>query len=157
LLRDAQVNSIWEGPDNILCLDVRRGIECSRAHQPLLERLHHAVSVSDDDPTTRLVRSRIDDLEATITPWGKLHGAVAGARLFPLTQFIGDVYARASLTEQAAWECATRQTDRKALVARLYVSRHLADQGPLRGIDEQRDDATGRFDELVDRALVIGC
>ena len=27
LLRDAQVNTIWEGPDNILCLDVRRGIE----------------------------------------------------------------------------------------------------------------------------------
>lgn len=23
LLRDAQVNMIWEGPDNILCLDVR--------------------------------------------------------------------------------------------------------------------------------------
>ena len=29
LLRDAQVNTIWEGPDNILCLDVRRGIERS--------------------------------------------------------------------------------------------------------------------------------
>src|SRR5204863_2939055 len=27
LLRDAQVNTIWEGPDNILCLDVRRAIE----------------------------------------------------------------------------------------------------------------------------------
>ena len=27
LLRDAQVNTIWEGADNILCLDVRRGIE----------------------------------------------------------------------------------------------------------------------------------
>ena len=30
LLRDAQVNTIWEGPDNILCLDVRRGIERDR-------------------------------------------------------------------------------------------------------------------------------
>ena len=27
ILRDAQVNTLWEGPDNILCLDVRRGIE----------------------------------------------------------------------------------------------------------------------------------
>ena len=27
ILRDAQVNTIWEGPDNILCLDVRRGIQ----------------------------------------------------------------------------------------------------------------------------------
>ena len=49
LLRDAQVNTIWEGADNILCLDVRRGIERIGAHQPLLERLHDAVSVSDDD------------------------------------------------------------------------------------------------------------
>ena len=27
ILRDAQVNTVWEGPDNILCLDVRRAIE----------------------------------------------------------------------------------------------------------------------------------
>ena len=62
LLRDAQVNTIWEGPDNILCLDVRRGIEQTRAHETLLARLRDAVSVSDDDETTRLVarpRSRI--------------------------------------------------------------------------------------------------
>ena len=156
LLRDAQVNTIWEGPDNVLCLDVRRGIERSRAHQPLLERLRDAVSVSDDDDTTRLVNSRIDDLEAAITAWVKLDGAVAEARLFPLTRFIGDVYAGALLTEQAAWERATRHTDRKALVAQLYAARHLADQGPLRGIDVETDDAIERFDELVDGALVIG-
>ncbi|MGB7870910.1 MAG: acyl-CoA dehydrogenase family protein [Mycobacterium sp.] len=156
LLRDAQVNTIWEGPDNILCLDVRRGIERSRAHQPLLERLRDAVSVSDDDDTTRLVNSRIDDLEAAITAWVKLDGAVAEARLFPLTRFFGDVYAGALLTEQAAWERATRHTDRTALVARLYAARHLADLGPLRGIDVESDDAIERFDELVDGALVIG-
>jgi acyl-CoA dehydrogenase len=157
LLRDAQVNTIWEGPDNILCLDVRRGIERSRAHEPLLERLRDAVSVSDDNDTTHLVRCRVDDLEAAITAWGKLDSAVAEARLFPLTQFIGDVYAGALLTEQAAWERATRHTDRKALVARLYSLRHLADQGPLRGIDAVGDDATERFDELLDGAFVIGC
>jgi acyl-CoA dehydrogenase len=155
LLRDAQVNTIWEGPDNLLCLDVRRGIERAQAHHPLLERLHDAVSVSDDDETTRLVRCRIDDLEAAITAWGKLDGAVAEARLFPLTQFIGDVYAGALLTEQAAWERATRQTDRKALIARLYALRHLADQGPLRGIDAENDDAIERFDELLEGALVM--
>ena len=155
LLRDAQVNTIWEGPDNLLCLDVRRGIERAQAHQPLLERLRDAVSVSDDNETTRLVRCRIDDLEAAITAWGKLDGAVAEARLFPLTQFLGDVYAGALLTEQAAWERSTRQTDRKALIARLYALRHLADQGALRGIDAENDDAIERFDELLDGALVM--
>src|SRR5206468_4389014 len=119
LLRDAQVNTIWEGADNILCLDVRRGIERIGAHQPLLERLHDAVSVSEDDHTTRLVRRRIEDLEAAVTAWTKLPAEVAEARLFPLSVFMGDVYAGALLAEQAAWEQATGGTDRKALVARL--------------------------------------
>ena len=155
LLRDAQVNTIWEGPDNILCLDVRRGIERNQAHEPLLERLHDAVSVSDDDDTTRLVSRRIEDLDAAITAWTKLDGGVAEARLFPLAQFMGDVYAGALLTEQAAWERATRQTERKALIAWLYAQRHLADRGPLRGIDVESDEAIERFDELVAGALAI--
>ncbi len=153
LLRDAQVNTIWEGADNILCLDVRRGIERIQAHQPLLERLHDAVSVSDDDETTRLVRRRIEDLEAAITAWTKLPAEVAEARLFPLAQFMGDVYAGALLTEQAAWEQATGRSDRKAMVARLYARRYLADRGPLRGIDEDVDEGLERFDELADGAL----
>ncbi|MBO0882016.1 MAG: acyl-CoA dehydrogenase family protein [Mycobacterium sp.] len=155
LLRDAQVNTIWEGPDNILCLDVRRGIERTQAHQPLLERLHDAASVSDDDDTTQLVRRRIDDLDAAITAWTKLDGEVAEARLFPLAQFMADVYAGALLTERAAWARETLQTDREALVARLHARRYLADQGPLRGIDADGDEAIDRFDELVDGTLVI--
>src|SRR6201997_122539 len=155
LLRDAQVNTIWEGPDNILCLDVRRGIEQSRAHEPLLARIHDAVSVSDDDDTTRLVSRRMEDLDAAITAWTKLHGDVAEARLFPLAQFMGDVYASALLTEQAAWEGAARRTNRKALVARLYVRRYLAERGPLRGIDAEDDDAVEHFDQLMDGALAI--
>ncbi len=155
LLRDAQVNTIWEGPDNILCLDVRRGIEQARAHETLLARLRDAVSVSDDDETTRLVAGRVEDLDAAITAWAKLDREMAEARLFPLAQFMGDVYAGALLTEQAAWERATRGGDRKALVARLYAQRYLADRGPLRGIDADSDEALERFDELVDGAFRV--
>jgi acyl-CoA dehydrogenase len=161
LLRDAQVNTIWEGPDNILCLDVRRGIEQARAHETLLARLRDAISVSDDTgdggATTRLVAGRVEDLDAAITAWAKLDGSPQGglaeARLFPLAQFMGDVYAGALLCEQAAWERETRGDDRKALIARLYARRYLADPGPLRGIDAESDEALERFDELVDGAL----
>ncbi|BBY42362.1 acyl-CoA dehydrogenase family protein [Mycolicibacterium celeriflavum] len=156
LLRDAQVNTIWEGPDNILCLDVKRGIEKANAHEPLLQRLHDAVSVSDDSSdgvTTRLVSQRIEDLDAAITAWTKLDGAVAEARLFPLAQFMGDVYAGALLIEQAAWERDSGRGDRKALVARLYAQRYLADRGPLRGIDAENDEVIERFDELAEGAL----
>lgn len=153
ILRDAQVNTIWEGPDNILCLDVRRGIEQSQAHEPLLARMRDAVSVADDDKTTALVAGRIEDLDAAITAWTKLDSAVAEARLFPLAQFMGDVYAAALLIEQAAWERETRAGERKALVAALYARRYLADHGPLRGIDVETDAALERFDELADGAL----
>jgi acyl-CoA dehydrogenase len=155
LLRDAQVNTIWEGPDNILCLDVRRGIERAQAHEALLARLHAAVSVSDDNDTTALVSRRVEDLDAAVTAWTKLDGAVAEARLFPLTQFMGDVYAGALLAEQAAWERATSRGARKALVARLYSQRYLADRGPLRGIDADGDQAIERFDELAAGALAL--
>lgn len=153
LLRDAQVNTIWEGPDNILCLDVRRGIEQTRAHETLLARMRDAVSVSGDDATTRLVAGRIEDLDAAITAWMKLDRDLAEARLFPLAQFMGDVYAGALLTEQAAWERETQGSERKSLVARLHALRYLADRAPLRGIDNDTDEALERFDELVDGAF----
>lgn len=153
LLRDAQVNTIWEGPDNILCLDVRRGIEQTRAHETLLARLHDAVS--DVDETTALVARRIDDLDSAITAWTKHDGPVAEARLFSLAQFMGDVCAGALLIEQAAWERHTRGGERKALVAAAYAQRYLADRGPLRGIDADSDVTLERFDELVDGALAL--
>jgi hypothetical protein len=68
---------------------------------------------------------------------------------------MGDVYAGALLTEQAAWERETRGTDRKALVARLYAQRYLADRGPLRGIDADTDEALERFEELAAGALAL--
>ncbi|MGB7142905.1 MAG: DNA alkylation response protein, partial [Mycobacterium sp.] len=89
-----------------------------------------------------------------ITAWTKLPAEVAEARLFPLAQFMGDVYAGALLTEQAAWEYATGRTDRKALVARLYARRYLAERGPLRGIEDEVDEGIERFDQLADGALV---
>src|SRR5204863_8654536 len=43
ILRDAQINTLWDGPDNILCLDVRRAFERETAEAPLLERLREEV------------------------------------------------------------------------------------------------------------------
>jgi hypothetical protein len=68
---------------------------------------------------------------------------------------MGDVYGGALLTEQAAWEQAENRTGRKTLVARLYAQRYLADQGPLRGLDADGDEAIEGFDELVTGALTL--
>ena len=58
-----------------------------------------------------------------------------------------DVYAAALLLEQAGFERAELGTDRKQLVARLYARAHLADQGPLRGVDAPPEELQ-RFKDL---------
>jgi alkylation response protein AidB-like acyl-CoA dehydrogenase len=156
LLRDAQVNTIWEGPDNILCLDVRRGIEREGAAEPFLDRLRTAAGQAPDgdEATSGLVQQRIDELASAVDAWRALDRTTGEARLFALAQFMVDVYAAALLLEQAGWERTTLGTDRKALVARLYTRAHLADRGPLRGIDDPAEDLE-RFKDLVDGAFVF--
>jgi acyl-CoA dehydrogenase len=156
LLRDAQVNTIWEGPDNILCLDVRRGIERDGAAEPFLDRLRTAAAQAPDgdEATGDLVHQRIDELTMAVEAWRALDRTTGEARLFALAQFMVDVYAAALLLEQAGWERTTLGTDRKALVARLYARAHLADRGPLRGVDDPAEDLE-RFKDLVDGAFVF--
>ncbi|TDD05235.1 DNA alkylation response protein [Nonomuraea deserti] len=138
LLRDAQVNPIWEGGDNILCLDVRRAMLKEQAHLPFLDRLRSLA-------TSGLVGARIDDLAKAIETWHALDREVAEERLYPLAQFMADVYAAALLEDQARWGL---DDGRKALVARSYAEAHLSERGPLRGIDRPAEDP-GHFDDLV--------
>jgi alkylation response protein AidB-like acyl-CoA dehydrogenase len=159
LLRDAQVNTVWEGPDNILCLDVRRAIEKSAAHEQLFERVETALSSAPDteSSTTELVAGRAGEAREAVEAWKRLDRTVGEARLFPLAQFMVDVYAGALLLEQAGIESRLGSRagsgGRKSLIARLYAQSHLADPGPLRGIDAPAEDLE-RFKELCDGALV---
>jgi hypothetical protein len=155
ILRDAQINTLWEGPDNILCLDVRRAIEREGADAPFLERLREAVNNAGEAvPAARLVAQSVDDLATAITAWKALDGDVAEARLYPLAQFMAEVYAAALLCEQAEWELREFGDDRKALVAALYAERYLKDRGPLRGIDDTESLAIEHFERLLAGALV---
>jgi acyl-CoA dehydrogenase len=155
ILRDAQVNTLWEGPDNILCLDVRRGIEREGADGPLLERIEEAIGNADaSDPTTSLLSERAADLGDAIAAWKSLDGPTAEAKLFPLAHFMIDVFAGALLAEQAGFEKDELASDRKSAVTALYAERYLTDRGRLRGIDRGPSDATKRFDELQEGALV---
>jgi alkylation response protein AidB-like acyl-CoA dehydrogenase len=155
ILRDAQINTLWEGPDNVLCLDVRRSIERENADKPLIERIREAVAAGDPtDDATKIVGGAAETLERAIAAWRGLDRDVGEARLFPLAQLMADVYAAALLVEQAAWEKRVDGRDRKAVVARIYARRQLADRGPLRGIDDARDEGLDRFDDLVRGTLV---
>ncbi len=155
ILRDAQVNTIWEGPDNILCLDVRRAIERTDAHLPLLDRMRAACDAAGavDPATVELARRRVDEAGTAVERWSRLDPATAEARLFPLAQLLVDAYAGAVLVEHAAWEADELGGERGALVARLYGRAHLADRDPLGGVELPAEELE-RFEQLWDGALV---
>ena len=155
LLRDAQVNTVWEGPDNILCLDVRRAMIREAAHEALFDRLRRALDASQEaDPVVvAQVEDGLDTLGKAVEHWWALPADEAEAKLYPLAQLMIDVYAGALLCEQAAWEQRVLDDDRGSLVARLYARDHLVDRGPLRGLDQPAEELT-RFEDLRAGALV---
>ena len=155
IVRDALVNPVWEGPDNILCLDVRRAIEREDAHKALLERMRVALEGAPraDDETAATVERAIERVDSAVDRWGRLDRTTAEARLFPLAQLMVDAYAGALLLEHAGWEATTTGSDRGALVARLYVRSHLTSADPLDRLSEPAEELE-RFDELVAGALL---
>lgn len=155
ILRDAQINTLWEGPDNILCLDVRRAIERESAEAPFLARIKEAVdSAGEAIPAAGVVRERMEDLGAAIDAWKQLEGTTAEARLYAMSQFMAEVYAAAILCERAEWELRTFGDDRKSVVATLYTERYLTDRNRMRDIDSPSNLAIERFDDLVRGTLV---
>lgn len=155
ILRDAQINTLWEGPDNILCLDVRRAIEREAADEPFIARVEEAIANAGEAvPAARVVNERKNDLVQAIAAWKKLDGEQAEARLFPLAQFMAEVFAAAMLCERADWELREFGDERKALVAQLYTERYLGERSRLRDIDAPPSPAIERFEELVAGALV---
>ena len=129
ILRDAQVNTVWEGPDNVLCLDVRRAILREEAHLPFLARVRDAVAAAPRSEEATDATGARPDRRARGRDRANGRSSkrtVAEARLFPLAQYMVDIYAAAMLLEQAGWEAQELGTARKALVARLYVHTHLA-------------------------------
>jgi acyl-CoA dehydrogenase len=153
ILRDAQINPIWEGTDHILYLDVRRAIENDDADEQLLQRLHEAIDGSEERvPAARLVGQTIRELQRAIDTWKQLDRETAEGRLGLLAGLMNDALAGALLVEQADWEQRELGTRRKELVASLFAGQYLADR-PLRGID---GDSTNekRFFDLLDGVLV---
>jgi hypothetical protein len=155
ILRDAQINTLWEGPDNILCLDVRRAIERENADEPFFARISEAVENSGEAiPAARVVERRANDLQAAVGAWKQLEGDVAEARLFPMAQFMAEVYTAAMLCERADWELREFGDDRKSLVATLYTQRYLGEPDPLRNVASSDSPELERFSELVAGSLV---
>ena len=156
ILRDAQVNPLWEGPDNILCLDVRRGIEREQADVAFLHRLREALDARaagrPDDVAGRRARGPARRRDRALEGARPRRSPSCGCSRSP-SSWSTSTPARCS-SNKPAYEQRELGSDRKALVARLYARRHLADHGPLRGIDEPRSEELDRFKDLWDGAAL---
>jgi alkylation response protein AidB-like acyl-CoA dehydrogenase len=138
--RDAQCHTIWEGTENIICLDVLRAIGKEQAHDALLGRIDEALAKADS-PALATVRGAIEGGRAqAVEALGVMAGLPRDLQLLHarrLTGLLADVTQAALLAEAAQAELARDGSARKAAVAHLFAREHLQDQR-LRGISGDR-------------------
>ncbi len=147
-LRDAQCHTIWEGTENILCLDVRRAMHSERAHLALVARVVRALDAASGH---KVLASSMDTVSASLADAQRaidhLSGVDDDLQLLHsrrLAELLADTAQAALLLDEAAWSLDRNGDARKALVARRFVARKLADR-PVRGILDPDRSALDQF------------
>jgi acyl-CoA dehydrogenase len=161
--RDAQCHTIWEGAENIICLDVLRAIVKEQAHDALLGRVDEALARAEH-PALASVRGAVEGARAeAVEALGLIASLPRDMQLLHarrLTGLLADLAEAALLTEAAADELAKGGSARKAAVASLFAREHLLERR-LRGISGDRSalDLFGpvvRYEQLEPEALTAG-
>jgi hypothetical protein len=151
-LRDAQCHTIWEGTENILCLDVRRAMRSEGAHEALLARVeraldsapgHAALSEPADAVASTLkeARAAIAFLESASDDLQLLHAR-------RLAYLLADLAEGALLLDEAAWSIGRDGDIRKAVVARHFTRRRLSSR-PVRGIVDDDRTVLDLFEPII--------
>jgi acyl-CoA dehydrogenase len=151
-LRDAQCHTIWEGTENILCIDVRRAMRGEQAHLALFRRMEQAL---DSAVGHKVLGTAVDTVAGALADARAaatyLEGAADDLALLQSRRFaelLADAAEGALLVEQGAWALDHDGDARKAAVARRFASRHLA-SAPLRGITDPDRMVLDLFEPLV--------
>lgn len=129
LLREAQCHTIWEGTENIICLDVLRALRGEGTAPALLARITAALRDATDPPLSA-ARATLADAAARVE---RLLAGVANAdrtgaeyRARHLATKLCAVVQAALLLEHATWELREHASARKAKVLDLFLARHVA-------------------------------
>ena len=150
-LRDAQCHPIWEGTENIICLDVLRSMQKEHADEALFARVEEALGTAEHPSLTATatqVGQSVDECKEAIAWLDKAPQDLRLLQARRLTAFMADVVQAALLVEEAAWELEHKGRGRKAIVAAYFVRQKLADK-PLRGITSEDRTALDNFDTIV--------
>jgi acyl-CoA dehydrogenase len=149
-LRDAQCHTIWEGTENIICLDVLRSMARESAQDALLDRIDRALgsvrhaSLAPLKDAVMEVRRDAQEAIAFLTTASDDLRQLHARRL---TTVLSDLAQAALLLEAAESELQKTGSARKAAVARFLIRDRFL-QSPLRGISEDRS-ALDMFDSIT--------
>jgi hypothetical protein len=151
-LRDAQCHTIWEGTENILCIDVRRAMRGEQAHLALLARMEQALDTAAGHKvlasTVDIVAGALADARTAASYLESVSDDMALLQSRRFAELLADASEGALLVEQAAWALDGTGDARKAAVARRFALRHLAVL-PVRGITDPDRMVLDLFEPLV--------
>jgi len=151
-LRDAQCHTIWEGTENILCIDVRRAMRGEDAHEALFSRAERALDAAGGRDvltgvaeavaaTLKDARRAVDHLVTAPDDIQLLHAR-------RLAYLFADLMEGALLMDEAAWSLDRDGDARKAVVARRFARQHLETR-PVRGILDDDRTPLDLFEPVV--------
>ncbi len=136
LLRDAQVNPIWEGTSNICALDLSRAIGKQAGHEAIFDSLQERLVAVQDGPVAHLAdhaRAAITQAIRAIDALSQQSAARRDQQARRLADITGDAVALAAMTVEADFQ-ARRGDFRKALTAELFVLRRTQPADPVQAI-----------------------
>lgn len=128
LLRDVQVQSIWEGTGNISALDVGRALLRENAGATLLANLTQRLARQTDPAVSRaaaLVQQALDTLAATLSEWAASEPNARDVRMRRLTRRLAHVVTAALLVEDAGAQSAESGSYRCLVMAARYLRRYV--------------------------------
>jgi alkylation response protein AidB-like acyl-CoA dehydrogenase len=150
--RDAQCHPIWEGTENIICLDVRRAMRGEGAHEALLARIERSLDAAGPhEAIARPADAVASTLKEAREAISYLQGADDDVQLLHarrLAYLLADLAEGAVLLDEAAWALERDGDARKAVVARRFARNHL-ETLPVRGIVDDDRTPLELFDEVV--------
>lgn len=151
-LRDAQCHTIWEGTENICCIDVRRAIRAEGADRALVARveraLENAVPHKPLAAATDAVATSLSDVRTAVDHVVSAPEDMALLKVRRLAELLADVSEGALLLEEGAWSLERDDDGRKATMARLFAQKHL-EVRPVRGITDPDRTVLDSFEPLV--------
>ncbi|MBI1745709.1 MAG: acyl-CoA dehydrogenase family protein [Acidobacteria bacterium] len=128
LLRDAQCHTVWEGAENIICLDVLRSMAKEQTAEPLCAWVQQVLDDAEAGPLAKprqALSAAFDEVKTILQALAQSDRTFALTHARRVAQYLADLAKAALLLEEATWELGYHGTARKALVAFLFMEKHF--------------------------------